>query len=249
MNISSKSEEEVLEIVSQNFKHLKFVNSELKKNKDFVLKVIDLMEDSYGRLFSYVPKHFNNDKDIALKLVKLDGMVLEGISPKLQNDEEIVREAISNNPYAAMFANERLLDNKALALIAVKKEGDTLSYFSDKLRADKEVVFEAVKNNGEALRYASTELKKDKGIAITAINSSKNAIISVPNELFEDNEVALAALKQDSTAFIYFPKDLFKNIQSLSLEEKIKHLENLIMKQQLEDELSIQDIKQKKLKI
>lgn len=249
MNISSKSEEEILEIISLDFKKLKFVNSELRNKKQFILKIIDLMEDSYGRIFRYVPKHFKNDYDIALKLVKLDGMVLEDISEKLQGNNEIVREAIINNPYAARFANEKLLDNKELALIAVNKEGSTLSYFSERLKSDREVVFYAVKNNGESLFYVCPELKKDKEIVLTAIKSNKVAVNFTPNELFFDNEIALEAIKQERLAYIFLPTDLGQYMNGFSHQEMIVHLEKLLVSQQLEEELSHKIIKEKKIKL
>jgi hypothetical protein len=249
MIINSKSEEEILEILSNNFKNLKFVSSELRKNKEFILKIIDLMEDSYGRLFKYIPQYLNNDYDIALKLVKLDGMVLENISTKLKDNEKIVRAAINNNPFAAMFASKKLLDNKDLALIAVNKEGGAFSYFSERLRSDKDVVLPAVKNNGEALLYVFGELKKDKEIVLAAIKSNKKAVLFTPNELFSDKEVALEALRQETLAYVYFPEDLNQQIKGFSHQEAIRHLEKLLMSQQLEEELVHKTIKEKKIKL
>lgn len=249
MDLNHKNEEEVLKIVAENFKNLKFVNSDLRKNKDFIIKVIDLMQDSYSRIFSYIPKYFNNDKDIALKLVRLNGMILEDISMQLRGDKEVVYEAVSNFPYAASFASEKLLDDKDLALIVARRNGDAISYFSERLRTDKEIIFEAVKTNGKALLYASLELKEDKDIVLAAIKNTKEAIRSVPEKLFGNKEIALTALKQDPTAFVFFPKDLLIEMKKLSKDEKIKYLETLMLQEQLQEDLVVQDIKQKKIKI
>jgi len=59
------------------------------------------------------------------------------------------------------FASNQLQNNKNIVIEAVKQNGLVLQLISNELKNDKDVVLQAVKQNGLSLKYASEELKND----------------------------------------------------------------------------------------
>ena len=91
----------------------------------------------------------NNPERIRfLRRVRENGLFLQVASPELQNDREIVLEAIRQN-------------NADLTFI--------LSLALPQLRNDREIILEAVRQDGWLLTYASPELRNDREIVLAAL--------------------------------------------------------------------------------
>lgn len=54
--------------------------------------------------FPYLPEDIRGDKEIALKVVKKDGLMLAHLSEKLRSDPEVIEIAIKQDPNASLFA-------------------------------------------------------------------------------------------------------------------------------------------------
>lgn len=149
------------------------------------------------------------DKKIALKAVKQNGYYLKNVCPELQNDKEVVLEALNEDDLGAFeYASPELRDNKEIVLEAVKLFGGNLEFASKKLQSDKEVVLEAIKEWGGAIRYASPEFQNDKLIALKAVKQDGWSLEGVSSKLQNDKEVVLAAVKQNVEAFQYAGSEL-----------------------------------------
>lgn len=103
-----------------------------------------------------------DDKKFYLKLVKINGMLLEKIPDKFKNDEDILLAAIHNSPFAITLIPETK-KNRDFYLLAVKQDGLILQFLED-FKDDYEIVSEAIKENIEAYKYASKNLKQDERI-------------------------------------------------------------------------------------
>ncbi len=249
MDISDKTEEEHLKIISKNFKNIKFVPNNLRKDKNFILKVIENMNDSYGRIFSYIPRYLNDDEDIGLALVKKSGRTLECLSERLCSNKEIVFTAVKEYAFSILHASKEFKDNKELALIAVSKEPKTLGCVSDRLKDDDDVVLLAIQKDGIALSFASKRFRSHKEFVLIALNRSKHVMQYVDDNLKSDKEIALTALKKDQLSYLYFSKQLEKELKGLDQNQRIKYLESAILKDKLNKELDSNPTKNKKIKI
>jgi hypothetical protein len=71
--------------------------------------------------------------------VKQNGCSLLFASKELQNNKEVVLEAVKQNGCSLLFASKELQEFKKIVLVAVKQNGSSLKYSSEQLRNDKEV--------------------------------------------------------------------------------------------------------------
>lgn len=84
---------------------------------------------------------------------------------KIQNDREVILSAVKVDGQALYYAGKDLRNDKEIVLEAVTRKGLILKYASNKLRSDKEIAMAAVKQDKRALEYISSEeLKKDNDI-------------------------------------------------------------------------------------
>ena len=129
---------------------MEFFSPELRSNKDFVFKAIDICND---------------------------GTPLAYASESLQDDMEVVFRAIAapvtrGGPISLLkYASEKLRANRYIVLAAVRTWGENLEFASDDLRNDKDVAIAAVQSTKEAYKYLSEELRDDEVIAFTAAKS------------------------------------------------------------------------------
>ena len=124
---------------------------EIKDNYDLVLQAVS---------------NYDRDKNLSKT------SILEYISPRLQDNEEIVLAAVKN--------------------------GDDIKWASDRIRDNEQIAMEAVKKNGFALGYISPRLREKKDIIIAALKQNHNAYESVP-ESMRANEEVIDVIKDDMT--------------------------------------------------
>ena len=67
----------------------------------------------------------NNNRELVRQAIKENPLLLEWASPALQDDKEIVLEAVSIDGGALEFSSKRLKDDKDVLITAVKQAGWT----------------------------------------------------------------------------------------------------------------------------
>ena len=119
-----------------------------------------------------------NDYDFVLSQIKQYGTALQFASEKLQDNEEIVKEAVSQNGYVLYYASEKLQNNEEIVLEAMKQNRRALTYASCNLQK------EFIKNQPELIQYVkqTPELVK---LAIDNGLKEKELIKISKEELFE----------------------------------------------------------------
>ena len=130
-----------------------------------------------------------DDEEIVKVALTQDGEALEFASDRLKGKKDIVLLAIKTAPWTAFYASEKLKADKELIMASVKDCGQTLYYASEKLRDDEEVVRAAVANKGIIIKYASYRLRNNKEIAKIAMEQDKRAYQFLTKELKQDEEI------------------------------------------------------------
>jgi len=150
----------------------------------------------------------------------------------LQNDRNIVLEAVKHDGDALRYASDELKNDRNFVLEAVKNDGGALRYASEEVRRDlvngfpleevtsnEIVVFEAVKQNGLALQHASVELKSNYKIVLEAVKTNNMALKFASLELRNNTNVIIEAACQnqgyyspDNSGCVMF-NSLITNIQ------------------------------------
>lgn len=127
-------------------------------------------------------------------------MLLRFLSQDLKDDYDIVMEAVKQNGRALSCASVRLQDNPQIVIEAITEEYGwrNLAYASKAICNNKEVMLHAVKVDALALDYASEELRNDKDIIVAAINQCKNSKHINPRHI-EKLERKLLEMEENAT--------------------------------------------------
>ena len=94
LNYNYKNNKElILSICKKDESLIKYASHELKSDKDFIDKMIDI----YPASIYYAEKELKDNFDLGLKAVNKDGDVIEYLSERLRNNNEIIIIAKKNN--------------------------------------------------------------------------------------------------------------------------------------------------------
>lgn len=168
----------------------------------------------------FIPEAYENDKDVALVMVKSKGLYLRSVSKNFRDDKEIVLEAVNESGYALKYASDTLKNDPEIIRVALQNNGEALMYAPPNFKNDEETVLLAIKNSAYALNYASEMLRNNKGFAIKAMRENVCAIIHMPILVQDEKEVLELLRKNKNKVFELGDMQFFFN-------EKMKVLEIL----------------------
>ena len=77
-------------------------------NKSALLKHLDYYGVESLIFISHISTELQQDKEIVLAFVSINGMALEQVSENFKDDEDIVSAAVQNNAKSLQFASKRL---------------------------------------------------------------------------------------------------------------------------------------------
>ena len=167
----------------------RYFTTEKSNNKELAIKMLDYIKD----FSSPVTIVLEDDKDVVLEAVKNSGWALKYASKRLQDDKDVVFKAIKYNGRALKYASKRLQDDKGFILEAVENDGRALEF----------AVSETVENRGSALEYATKRLQDDKDVVLVAIKNRGSALEYASQRLQDDKDVVLEAVKNSGSALEY----------------------------------------------
>lgn len=148
-------------MISKNMDSFVSIPEQLKNNKNFILKLINYLDEDAKGLIYYLPDIFKDDKEVIIELMKSDGDLLKYVSDNLKDDDFIVIRAVNSNWDAISFASERIKNDKAITLKMVENDGLVYKLLPEKLQEDKEIALAAYKKNPYVLIAFPKELKNE----------------------------------------------------------------------------------------
>lgn len=183
------------------------LNSAKINSKEELLKT---MEIKPGR-FQDASKELRDDKEIALKALRLEGNFCF-LSERLRDDEEIVKIAVQKAGYLLKYASERLRDDVGIVRLAtIKINPDTKEYYkspvgcisdaSKRVRSDKDLAKDLIAINPECIVFFSEEIKKDVDIAKIALKTFPSSIDLFDSSIFSNIEILKGSLKEGLNHF------------------------------------------------
>lgn len=184
----------------------KFLDANLKSNKNFIKRCFDINP----LIFPYLSREYTLNRDFVFNALKRNGLILEFLDSKFKNDERLIIEALKQNGLALKFVSDRFKNNNALVNIAIKQNGLALEFASDSLRNSEDIALTALLQNKKSYKF----------IGETAFNS-----INVVKEYFkimimdgivkyDDSEIAKIYCQLDGNFLSYF-SDKIKNDTSV----------------------------------
>lgn len=141
------------------------------------------------------------------------------ISPELQDDLEIAKIAIRDEPLMLLYASDRLKDNTDLVRIAISKNSISMKYASERLKSDASFILDGIQNDYEIIAYASANLLSNKQFIMAAIKADALCIDFMMNheEFADDNEVIMAAVRCHHHAFEFASERLQRDRDFIKL--------------------------------
>jgi CxxC motif-containing protein len=143
-----------------------YASYDMRNNKQFIMENMtsDKCEWKLRRhtLFKHVSTELQDDYDVVMHAVKINGSALEFASEKMKNTMAIILAAIYSNPYAFKFVPFDVRNNKQIVMENIKNDdnAEAFKYVSTELQNDYDVVLCAVTNNGQK-KYSEIQCGDD----------------------------------------------------------------------------------------
>lgn len=189
------------EIIKANY-GIKFINEELKKDKNFILEILN---NSKASDIEEIDEVLRDDKEVMRAAFKnhFDFGLIEFLGPKLKKDREFFISLLKNY---------------------FEKEGETFfqypfDQFDEAFRDDKEIILimlNAVNSFYES-ELLGPSLKKDLDIASKIISKSGGQIQYFDDAIKKNKEIAVIAIKNDFYNFKYLHADLQRDQEILNI--------------------------------
>ncbi len=219
--------EVVLVAISKNAEAYQYASNRLKNDRSIIMTA--LQGSKHAEIWFDLPWHLREDpelasiaidkdplkfermrpviqdnRDMVLRAIRHNGVLLAFASDRLQRDPELQRIAVSVTP-SALSSTPDLQDDREVVLAAVSRHGLVLEYASNRLKNDLEVLTKAIQNNGEAIQYAPDWIKNDYAYAMMAVRSNGYAIELLSPELASNIDIQLAAYNSASGIILDLP--------------------------------------------
>lgn len=195
------------------------LNKALRIDMHFMLEVAQLIPEYQFK--DYPDKSFWNDRDFALKILKIDGMFLEHLSANLKGDRDIVFAALSSKPNSVMYADPKFYKDREYMGLAIEGECSfaverlreplvsDINFLLESLSRIKKSEWGGLSNTARAvLGSVPLSLRKNKKLVIPCLEMNGWSIESVSEEIKYDKDILVAAFK--SGAAVYRELDLKK---------------------------------------
>ncbi|KAG2382064.1 hypothetical protein C9374_005856 [Naegleria lovaniensis] len=219
---------------------LEFASTQLKRDRDFVLKAAQY--NGFRLQYAY---YRCDDKEVILTAIKTDVFAFKTAPKKLQGDKEFVLEVVRQNGMALLWAS-KFHHDREVVLTAVQQNGTALQFVKyASLRNSnwyRTVALEAIKQDKKALQYVSHKLLKNHDFMLQALKlifpeefetscsfdySSKEIMMKiiqefglllefVSSELKSDREIVLSAVRNHGRSLKYASDDL-RNDKEIAL--------------------------------
>lgn len=148
--------------------------------------------------FKYKPrKSWCANKQIAEHCIRLDPMSLRFFK-ELNNDEGLVRLALSKDGRAFSYINESLKRKKELILLALKTSPYIMEEVGAEFQKDEDCCKAAVEGIGWLYSGLEASMRLNKELLLIALKESEGLVAHVPEELREDEDVMKSELKSDT---------------------------------------------------
>jgi DNA repair exonuclease SbcCD ATPase subunit len=121
--------QKALEVVSNNGYNYYYLNDSLKSDREIAMKAVRGEVEAMASC----PSKFKEDKAFVIEAIPFQPMIVEYISPKLQDNLNLMLLAVNENGYALQYASKRLKNNAKVVLTAIEGDPTAIAYASKEL--------------------------------------------------------------------------------------------------------------------
>lgn len=203
-----KNKEFALEAVKNKASSIRYFDEKLRNDDEIITKAIQegLVNDNYPTFLEYLPKKYQDNKNIVTKILELNGLELEFASNNLKDDLDCVITAVRRNEYAIKHSSDKFKSNLNcfIEVLLATKKSHIVEFFSDDIRDNEKAFLEAAKfdglNNidgkaGGVIKFASDRLKCSKDFLMEFIEIAPFVLDYIPKDIAKDKDIKLKAKK------------------------------------------------------
>lgn len=153
--------------------------AQLQRCKEYILTQKEL--PSEVALGCYDMPELKDDKDLLTEILPLSYRILQYTSPRLKNDIEFVKLAVTHNGINYNFISEELKDNKEILEIAMKTNSEAILNASQRLQCDIDIAFQAIIKTQSIYEKLPKKIKENKILAMKLVEHDPKLIKYVVN--------------------------------------------------------------------
>ena len=163
--------------IRKNGEMLLHVTKELREDPEVVLEAV---KQNYKVLQEASKEGLKTafTKEIALEMVKQDGLMLEE-TKEFVEDKDVVLEAVKQNGNALKYVSDSFKEDFEIVLTALESLSENVKNNKYKFQNVREVYLAAIKENPEYYKYASDTMRFDKKFIIDAVRQNSMVIREV----------------------------------------------------------------------
>lgn len=202
-----------LAAICKNPKNFQYAGDELKKNKNFILEVMEKVWHCGDFILPYIDPSLFNNLDFMTQLIKSSPKAVKFLGKKLKDNKDLWRMAMKKDQFVLDELRGPLRKDREFAREAIAINGTLIRCFAPEIRNDREFAIQAIKVNGGALGVIdkSLGLHDDKEVILMAVASNPYSIRLASDRLKKDEDVALLAVKTDYNTIEKLHKDFLSN--------------------------------------
>jgi hypothetical protein len=209
--VEFQNDKNVVEESLKSQDSFEFVSEELKGDKSFVLEVLEVLEVSAWTLLKYASKELQNDKEVVFEAIRNDPQAFQFASKEIQHDKEFILDAFKNDIHLSRYIPVEFQNDKNVVKESLKSQ-DSFEFVSEELKGDKSFVLEVLEVSvGTLLKYASKELQNDKEVVFKAIRNNPRSFQFASKEIQNDKEVVLESVKDIGSLIEFASQELQNN--------------------------------------
>ena len=193
--------EVVLKSISRWGPSYEYASEELKADKEVALFALRKTAS-----LELVPESLRDDHDVvtqAISNAQIGDKPFQFASPRIRDDEEVVKLVIAHDPAHIEYASFRIRDDEEFMLEILSHWGYLLEHASSRLRDMEDICLAAIFQYDWAVQYASTRLQNNKLFNLKVLGKRGNALKFVSSKWRNDKECVLAAVNNDPIALRY----------------------------------------------
>lgn len=225
----------VLEIVKHNGNYLKYVDEELKRDKDIVYEALSNDNRDYEDIFDYVDEELKSDKEFISKLIE-EGCetIYPYINEELKMDRDYTLKLLRSNNYLFRHLDEEYKRDEEMIKEGLKEvfnikyiENVTNDMIIEMFKNNKEEILEIL--NGGELKIIKKRLE-NKELVIKLIKDGIDIYKHLGKILKNDKDIikySMICLKKSCNKYKYI-KNLMENKYEYNYEKIIKNFKYIL---------------------
>jgi len=166
-NILLQDNETINDFINCNYSILEYISDKSVVNKETLKKIL-IYDVNLLNFYSFdeIKNIVGNDKELALLMVKGNGILFKFVSKDLSEDREIILTAVSNDSIAMKYVLKHFWIDEEILLIAVKNKRKILQFFPYNFSDYKELILKVLRLDKYAIKYIPINTAETKAMIL-----------------------------------------------------------------------------------